>query len=92
MSLFGDVQPENERAKALGHSGIRVGEIIAYRAWRVGQQGCLQPRRDRLCSIYMSPPAATCGHTGFTLSEPWSAQARSTGGTLSRTHFLCSGK
>jgi hypothetical protein len=46
MSLFGNVHPENERAKALGHSGIQVGEIIAYRAWRVGRQGCLQPRRD----------------------------------------------
>jgi len=38
MSLFRNFHPENERAKSLGHSGIRVGEIIAYRAWRVAQQ------------------------------------------------------
>ena len=54
MSQFRNVHPENERAKSLGHLGIRVGEIIAYRAWRVAQQGWLQPHRDRLCSVYMS--------------------------------------
>jgi len=54
MSQFRNVHPENERAKSLGHSGIRVGEIIAYRAWRVAHQGWLQPHRDRLFSVYMS--------------------------------------
>jgi hypothetical protein len=28
-------QNQNELARTLRHEGIRVGEIIAYRAWRV---------------------------------------------------------
>jgi hypothetical protein len=31
------VHPDNHRPKALRHSGIRVGEIIGYRAWRVAE-------------------------------------------------------
>ena len=43
---------ENRRAEAIRHSGIRVGEIIAYRAWRVGLWWLWQAD-DRLRSIYM---------------------------------------
>ena len=34
---------ENRRAEAIRHSGIRVGEIIAYRAWRVIESRPLDP-------------------------------------------------
>jgi hypothetical protein len=46
-------QYQHELAK-LRHEGIRVGEIIAYRAWRVIGPGWLQRRDDRLHSILMS--------------------------------------
>jgi hypothetical protein len=46
------VHDENRRAKSIRHSGIRVGELIGYRAWRVGL--CWLRQGDhRLRSIYM---------------------------------------
>ena len=42
---------ENGRAKAISHSGIRVGEIIGYRAWRVIELGRLRQCEDRLRSV-----------------------------------------
>jgi hypothetical protein len=49
---------DNESAWRLKHEGIRAGEIVAYRAWRV----LINPggwfRRssdDRLHSVYMDP-------------------------------------
>src|SRR5262245_7701713 len=47
-------QNQNELARGLKHEGIRVGEIIAYRAWRAVGPGWLQRRDDRLHSILMS--------------------------------------
>ena len=46
---------ENHRARALRHSGFRVGEIIGYRAWRVIQLGWYFTRRseDRLRSVFV---------------------------------------
>jgi hypothetical protein len=45
----------NERAKAIRHSGIRVGEIIGYRAWRViGLGPFLRRCDDRLRSMFIS--------------------------------------
>jgi hypothetical protein len=35
---------ENRRARAIRHSGVRVGEIIGYRAWRI-----LELRRSGRC-------------------------------------------
>ncbi len=46
--------PENERANTVKHSGLRVGEIIGYRAWRVGERSWSNPAQDRLCSVYIS--------------------------------------
>src|SRR5438067_8448858 len=47
------VHAENGRAKAIRHSGIRVGEIIGGRAWRVGPWR-LRRGEDRLRSVYMT--------------------------------------
>ncbi len=46
--------PENERAKRIEHSGIRVGEIISYRAWRVPNHSWFKRGHERLCSVYIS--------------------------------------
>jgi hypothetical protein len=46
--------PENERAKKIKYSGIRVGEIIGYRAWRVPNQSWFKRGHERLCSVYIS--------------------------------------
>jgi len=43
----------NELAATLRHEGIRVGEIIAYRAWRVFGSGWLGRGDDRLHSVLM---------------------------------------
>jgi hypothetical protein len=37
----------------LKHDGVRVGEIIAYRAWRVIEQGWLRKGDDRLHSVLL---------------------------------------
>jgi len=42
-----------ELAGALKHEGIRAGEIIAYRAWRVIEPGFLRRGDDLLHSVYM---------------------------------------
>ena len=43
----------NELATTPRHEGIRVGEIIAYRAWRVFGSGWLRRGDDRLHSVLM---------------------------------------
>ena len=48
------------------HEGIRVGEIIAYRAWRVMGPSWFRSGDDRLHSVYMrkyvwSPDEPACG-------------------------------
>jgi hypothetical protein len=40
-------------ADTLKHEGIRAGEIIAYRAWRVIEPGFLRRGDDLLHSVYM---------------------------------------
>ncbi len=45
---------ENGRATAIRHSGIRVGEIIGYRAWRVVSPGLFRRSGDRLRSVYVT--------------------------------------
>jgi len=47
-------QNQNELAASTKHEGIRVGEIIAYRAWRGIAPGWLRRREDRLYSMLMS--------------------------------------
>jgi len=42
-----------ELAGALKHEGIRAGEIIAYRAWRVIEPGFLRHGDDLLHSVYI---------------------------------------
>ncbi len=42
---------ENRIARHLKHDGFRVGEIIAYRAWRVIKPGWLRSGDDRLHSV-----------------------------------------
>jgi hypothetical protein len=42
---------ENWTAMRLRHDGIRVGEIIAYRAWRVFKSRCWWEPDDRLHSV-----------------------------------------
>jgi hypothetical protein len=44
----------NELAASLKYEGIRVGEIIAHRAWRVMGPGWLRRKDDRLHSVLMS--------------------------------------
>ena len=43
----------NEVARTLKHEGIRVGEIIAYRAWRVINEGSFRKGEERLHSVAM---------------------------------------
>ena len=44
---------DNELAAKLKHEGIRAGEIIAYRAWRVILPSVFRDGDDRLHSVYM---------------------------------------
>jgi hypothetical protein len=44
---------QNPLAKGLKHEGICVGEIIAYRAWRVIEPGWLRAGDDRLHSVFI---------------------------------------
>ncbi len=44
---------QNELANSLKHEGVRVGEIIAYRAWRVIEPSWSQPGDDRLHSVFV---------------------------------------
>ncbi len=44
---------QNELARTLTHDGIRVGEIIAYRAWLVINPGWFRTGDDRLHSVYV---------------------------------------
>jgi hypothetical protein len=43
----------NELARTLRHEGVRVGEIIAYRAWRVIEANWLRKGDDLLHSVFM---------------------------------------
>jgi hypothetical protein len=45
---------ENERANTIRHSGLRLGEIIGYRAWRVIEPRWFRRGDDRLHSVYIS--------------------------------------
>jgi len=44
---------DNELARRLKQEGVRVGEIIACRAWRVINPGWFRNGDDRLHSVYM---------------------------------------
>jgi hypothetical protein len=44
---------DEELAARLKHEGIRAGEIIAYRAWRVIASGLFRNGDDRLHSVFM---------------------------------------
>jgi len=44
---------DNALAARLKHEGIRAGEIIAYRAWRVIVPSLFRSGDDRLRSVYM---------------------------------------
>ena len=44
---------DNELASRLGHAGVRVGEIIAFRAWLVIMPGWLRSGDDRLHSVFV---------------------------------------
>jgi hypothetical protein len=44
---------DSELAGRLKHEGIRAGEIIAYRAWRVINPGWFRTGHDRLHSVFM---------------------------------------
>src|SRR5205085_10339355 len=44
---------ENRRAEAIRHSGIRVGAIVAYRAWRVIEKTWCPIDEERLHSVAM---------------------------------------
>ena len=52
--FFGTNPNQNELATTLRHEGIRVGEIIAYRAWRVVEPTWLRSGDDRLHSVRMT--------------------------------------
>jgi hypothetical protein len=42
------ISPNNESARTLKHEGVRVGEILAYRAWRVIEHSWWLRRGDDL--------------------------------------------
>jgi hypothetical protein len=65
-------QNQNEHAKTLRHEGIRVGEIIAYRAWRAFGPGWLRRGDDRLHSVLMTD-------YGWPPDEPASGDIRTHG-------------
>jgi hypothetical protein len=44
---------QDQIVKHIKHDGVRVGEIIAYRAWRVIKPGWLQSGDNRLHSVLM---------------------------------------
>jgi hypothetical protein len=44
---------QDQIARHIKHDDVRVGEIIAYRAWRVIKPGWLQSGDDRLHSVLM---------------------------------------
>ncbi len=44
---------ENGLARRLKHEGVRVGEIIAYRAWQVINPRWFRNDNDRLHSVFM---------------------------------------
>src|SRR6266699_5941297 len=44
---------ENELGRRLKHEGLRVGEIIAYRAWQVINPPWFRDGNDRLHSVFM---------------------------------------
>jgi hypothetical protein len=50
LFLIGNAN-RSELATTLPHEGIRVGEIIAYRAWRVMERTWLRRGDDRLHSV-----------------------------------------
>src|SRR5436190_760384 len=50
--LFGAHCLENERAKTLRHSGVRLGEIIGYRGWAVEKRWTGRSD-DRLRSVFV---------------------------------------
>ena len=57
---------DNPSTKALRHEGLRVGEILAYRAWRVIQSNWVRRRSDLLHSPFVEdyvwePDAPACG-------------------------------
>src|SRR6266536_5797481 len=57
---------ENRIAMRLKHDGVRVGEIIAYRAWRVIHPWWFRSGDDRLHSVLMKdyvwhPDQPACG-------------------------------
>jgi hypothetical protein len=51
--IVSNAHPENDWAKTVEHSGIRVGEIIAYRAWRVIDEAWSETGDERLHSVAM---------------------------------------
>jgi hypothetical protein len=44
---------DNELTRRLKHEGLRVGEIIAYRAWQVINPRWFRDGNDRLHSVFM---------------------------------------
>ena len=44
---------QNELARTLKHEGVRIGEIIAYRGWRVIHPSWFRSGDDRLHSVLM---------------------------------------
>jgi hypothetical protein len=44
---------QNELARTLKHEGVRIGEIIAYRAWRVIHPSWFRSGDDHLHSVFM---------------------------------------
>jgi len=53
MFISGAHELQNELARRFRHEGIRVGEITAYRAWRVIEPTWLREPDDRLHSVYV---------------------------------------
>jgi hypothetical protein len=66
------VTSETRTGKHLKHDGIRVGEIIAYRAWRVIKPGWFRSGDDRLHSVLIK-------HYVWHPDEPASGDVRTHG-------------
>jgi hypothetical protein len=74
MAIFTTTTSQNqyELARTLRHEGIRVGEIIAYRAWRVFEPRWWWKGNDRLHSVYVQ-------HYVWDPDEPASGDVRTHG-------------
>ncbi len=88
MFISGAHELQNELARRFRHEGIRVGEITAYRAWRVIEPTWLREPDDRLHSVYVQDYLGTAGSLLFGRVKIWgeiASMKQATGQNLRRS-------